>query len=124
MLHKWGKFKHKISSPQNVRDENIFVEIWTRRGCSACVQAKQFFFSHKIKFEEHKLTSDARTQAYFQQITNGARTVPQIFIRGQRIGGFDDAMILHKKGKLIDMINGRLPKKSIFSSLFKRGHDS
>jgi glutaredoxin len=96
----------------------VQVKIWTRRGCHACTQSKQFFYSKKIHFEEHRLTDDPAVQAYFQQQTNHAKTVPQIIINGQRIGGFDDLLHLEKKGKLDQILYGAKNDKKF--SFFKK----
>lgn len=97
--------------------DGVHVDIWTRRNCHACTQAKQFFYSKKISFEEHRLTDDPAVQAYFQLQTNHAKTVPQIIINGERIGGFDDLLHLEKKGKLEGILSGKTDEKKF--RLFK-----
>lgn len=108
-----------IHFAKHVPQDEIQVDIWTRRGCSACTQAKQFFYSRKIKFNEHKLSNDPGVQMYFQQQTNNAKTVPQIIINGNRIGGFDDLLNLEKKGKLKQIIQSQ-PTHRKFSFFKKR----
>jgi len=107
-----------IHFAKDVPEDEIQVDIWTKRGCSACTQAKQFFYSRKIPFNEHKLSNDPRVQMYFQQQTNNAKTVPQIIINGNRIGGFDDLLSLEKKGKISQIIQPQSPSNKF--SFFKR----
>ncbi len=103
---------------KDMPQDEIQVDIWTKRGCSACTQAKQFFYSRKIPFNEHKLSNDPAVQMYFQQQTNNAKTVPQIIINGNRIGGFDDLLNLDKKGKLNQIIQPQSQKRKF--SFFKK----
>ncbi|MEM7613177.1 MAG: glutaredoxin domain-containing protein, partial [Pseudomonadota bacterium] len=50
------------------------------------------------------VTTDAAARDEMLQRSNGARTVPQIFIGEQHIGGFDDLNALHKAGELDSLL--------------------
>jgi glutaredoxin 3 len=50
-----------------------------------------------IPFEEVRIDRDPAKMAEFTEVTNGARTVPQIVIDGKPIGGFTE---LHMDGEL------------------------
>ena len=82
------------------KEDNPDVVIWTNRGCPACVRAKSFFDSKKINYNEKKLSSSPSIQRAFSIATKGAKSIPQIFINGEHIGGFDDLVDLDLEGGL------------------------
>ena len=91
------------------------VVVWTKSGCPACVNAKRLFDSNKIKYQEKKLGSSPSLQKAFAIATKGAKSIPQIFINGEHIGGFDDLQNLQKRDELNYKLGlvSELPKKSI-----------
>jgi len=68
------------------------IEIYTNRGCPACVNAKQFLDRKGVPYEEKKLGRSNSIDLEFRAKTRGAKSVPQIFIDGNLIGGFDDLL--------------------------------
>ena len=77
------------------------VEIYTWRGCSFCRRAKQLFYQKGIPYTEYDITGDETARdAMVMRGTNGQRSVPQIFINGQPIGGSKDLDRLEKQGNL------------------------
>jgi len=99
-----------------LEQSEISAEIWTRTNCPACTNAKRFLDSKNIKWTEKKLNSQAN-QKKFAMKTRGAKTVPQIFIGGTLIGGFDSLLTYEKRGDL-DRILGRQSEKRGFFSWF------
>lgn len=75
------------------------IKVYTRRSCSYCMAAKQLLRSKGAAFEEIGLDSDP---ALLQEIMAkaGQRTVPQIWIGSQHVGGFTDMVALDRAGKL------------------------
>ena len=106
--------------PKNVaKDKHPDIVIWTNRGCPACVRAKNFFDSKKINYNEKKLSSNPSIQRAFSIATNGAKSIPQIFINGEHIGGFDDLQNLQKRGELdykLGLIS-EIPKLSLVGKI-------
>ena len=69
------------------------VEIYTKDHCPYCVQAKNLFKSKGWEYTEHFINEDTRTQLLEEMTTRigtTPRTVPQIFIDDQAIGGYTD----------------------------------
>lgn len=65
------------------------VEIYTKSNCSYCEMAKQYFDSQNIEYSLH----DVENAETFNELLNrnpSARTMPQIFINDQLIGGYTD----------------------------------
>ena len=76
------------------------VEIYTQWGCGFCHRAKALFDSKGIAYEEIDVTMGGPKRAEMVERAPGARTVPQIFIGGQAIGGSDDLAALEGTGQL------------------------
>ena len=98
-----------------VKGQTPEVVVWTKSGCPACVNAKRLFDSKKIKYQEKKLGSSPSMQKAFSIATKGAKSIPQIFINGEHIGGFDDLHNLQKRDELNYKLGlvSELPKRSI-----------
>jgi glutaredoxin 3 len=80
------------------------IEVYTKDYCPYCTKAKALLDSLKLAYTEIDITHDAAKQAEMVAKRPGARTVPQIFIGGQGIGGCDDMYALHAAGKLLPLV--------------------
>jgi glutaredoxin 3 len=80
------------------------IEIYTKFSCPYCARAKQLLSSKGVDYYEYDVTMDQVKRAEMVERAPGARTVPQIFIGGQAIGGFDDLNALDHAGKLDPML--------------------
>lgn len=76
------------------------VEIYTTKVCPYCVKAKNLLDAKGVDFTEHDVTGDDAAREALLQKSNGMRTVPQIFINGQHVGGYDNLYELEQKGEL------------------------
>lgn len=79
------------------------VVIYSKDSCPYCDMAKELFDSKGIAYEEIKVDQDKQQLEEMVKLSN-RRTVPQIFINGQSIGGYDDLTTLVKNGKLKDLL--------------------
>ena len=79
------------------------VKVYTTRVCPYCVAAKRLLGARGIFYEEIDVTGDDEMRAWLVEQT-GRRTVPQIFIGGEAIGGYDDLASLDRLGRLTDML--------------------
>ena len=76
------------------------VTIYSTLSCPYCVRAKQLLERKGVTFKEVNLSNEApEVRVELMQRTNH-RTVPQIFIGEQFIGGFDQLYALERDGKL------------------------
>lgn len=55
-------------------------------------------------YDEVRVDVDRAALREFSQVTNGARTVPQIVIDGRCIGGFTELTELHMEGGLDELM--------------------
>jgi glutaredoxin 3 len=67
--------------------------------CPYCIRAKALLRERSIPYEEVDVTMDSAARAWLVQMT-GRRTVPQIFIDDDPIGGFDELRQLDRSGEL------------------------
>ncbi|MCF6283455.1 MAG: glutaredoxin 3 [Candidatus Polarisedimenticolaceae bacterium] len=75
------------------------VKIYSTRICPYCVRAKQLLQSKGAEYQEVFVDSDMALMKEMMELS-GRRSVPQIFIGEQSIGGFDDLNALNQKGEL------------------------
>ena len=63
--------------------------VWSKDQCPFCVQAKALLTQKGIEFEERKIGAEYTKEDLLEAVPN-ARTVPQIFLDGELIGGFTE----------------------------------
>ncbi len=76
------------------------VELYTKATCPYCWRAKRLLDGKGIAYAEHDITMGGPKRAEMLERSEGARTVPQIFVDGRRIGGSDDLARLEREGRL------------------------
>ncbi len=75
------------------------IQIYSTQQCPYCVRAKALLQSKGLDYSETDITNDSELVREMID-RSGNRTVPQIFINGEAIGGFDELSVLHNDGKL------------------------
>jgi len=80
------------------------IEIYTGPLCAFCDRAIALLNKKGVSFKEIDLASDPNKMEDMIKKTNGMRTVPQIFIDGQHIGGSDKLQDLENDGKLNSLL--------------------
>jgi glutaredoxin 3 len=81
------------------------VKLYVTTYCGYCHAAKALLTRKGVPFEEIDCTGDAATRRMLIEKT-GRRTVPQIFIAGVPVGGFDDLNALERRGELDAILAG------------------
>jgi glutaredoxin 3 len=76
------------------------IEVYTWSSCPFCIRAKDLLRRKGVEFDEYGIDGDEVARAKMAQRANGRRSVPQIFIDDQHIGGCDDLYDLEGKGEL------------------------
>ena len=76
------------------------VEIYTWSTCPFCIRAKALLKQKNVQYQEYVIDGDESARSVMSQRANGRRSVPQIFIENQHIGGCDDLYALDRSGKL------------------------
>ena len=80
------------------------VEIYTWQYCPFCIRAKSLLNKKNIEFIEYKIDGDELAREKMSERANGKRSLPQIFIDNNSIGGCDDLYSLEEENKLDSLI--------------------
>jgi glutaredoxin 3 len=76
------------------------VEVYTTTYCPFCHRAKALLQSKGVPFDEIDVTDDPELRQKMVELAGGRRTVPEIFINGRIIGGYDELRALDIRGEL------------------------
>jgi len=79
----------------------MFAEVvmYRTRFCSYCMRASRLLEGKGVPFREIDVSDDPDTRERLLKET-GSHTVPQIFINGTSVGGYDDIASLDRRGAL------------------------
>jgi glutaredoxin 3 len=76
------------------------IVIYTTPFCGYCRAAKRLLADKALEFAEIDVAFDDAERAEMIDRAHGLRTVPQIFIHGRHVGGYDELAMLEREGKL------------------------
>ena len=80
------------------------VVIYTGAMCNNCSAAIHLLNKKKVSYTEFDIAIDASKKQEMQEKTNGARTIPQIFIGDTYVGGYNELKALEVAGKLNSLL--------------------
>jgi glutaredoxin 3 len=80
------------------------IEIYSTGSCPYCVAAKNLLKSKGLEWSEVRVDSDLAQRETMLARSGGRRTVPQIFINDQHVGGYDDLVAADRSGKLAQLL--------------------
>jgi glutaredoxin 3 len=80
------------------------VVIYTSPMCNYCSAAKHLLNKKKVEYIEFDIAIDPEKMAEMQKKTDGARTVPQIFVGETYVGGYNELKALEIAGKLDNLL--------------------
>ena len=84
---------------------SVQVKMFSTGVCPYCVMAERLLLSKGVEhIEKVRIDLDPVQRDLMMQQT-GRRTVPQIYIGEQHVGGFDDLSLLDRSGKLDEMLH-------------------
>ena len=76
------------------------IIVYTSNNCGYCVSAKKLLKEKNLSYEELNIQLDTSAYAEMLEKSNGLRTVPQIFINNNHVGGYDDLATIAANGDL------------------------
>ena len=76
------------------------VEIYTWQTCPYCIRAKMLLWWKGVNFTEYKIDGNTEARNKMAERANGRRSVPQIFINNQHVGGCDELYQLDRQTQL------------------------
>lgn len=81
------------------------IVIYTTAWCPYCIRAKRLLKSKGYEFTDIDVDGDDEKRQWLRKVT-GQRTVPQIFIGDESVGGYDDIAALDRVGELDSKVLG------------------
>ncbi len=79
------------------------IEIYSKKWCPYCIKAKALLDAKGLDYTVHEVASGTALEREMVERSH-RRTVPQIFIDGESIGGYDDISRLNAAGELDRML--------------------
>ena len=80
------------------------IEVYSTAVCPYCVSAKNLLKSRGLEWTEVRVDTDPAQREAMLARSGGRRTVPQIFINDQHVGGYDDLVAADRSGKLAQLL--------------------
>lgn len=80
------------------------IEVYSTAVCPYCVAAKNLLKSRGLEWVEVRIDTDAVQRDAMLARSGGRRTVPQIFVNDQHVGGYDDLVAADRSGKLAQLL--------------------
>jgi glutaredoxin 3 len=80
------------------------IEVYSTAQCPYCVAAKNLLKAKGLAWEEVRVDTDPAMRETMLARSGGRRTVPQIFINDQLVGGYDDLVAADRSGKLAQLL--------------------
>lgn len=80
------------------------IEVYTTSYCPFCFRAKALLEQKGVAFEEIDVTEDSNLRRQMTLRAGGRRTVPEIFINGRIIGGYDELRAIELRGDLDQLL--------------------
>ncbi len=80
------------------------VEMYTWSHCPYSARAKALLQQKGVEYIEYSIDGDEEAREAMSKRANGRKTMPQIFINNQHIGGCDDLHDLEAIGSLDELL--------------------
>jgi glutaredoxin 3 len=80
------------------------IELYSTAVCPYCVSAKNLLKAKGLEWTEVRIDTDPAQRDAMLTRSGGRRTVPQIFVNDQHVGGFDDLLAADRSGKLAQLL--------------------
>lgn len=71
------------------RSQQNKAEVWSQTNCPACQEAKRLLSSFGIEYTEQMIGGNVTKKDLIEKVPN-ARSVPQIFLDGEYVGGLPE----------------------------------
>lgn len=82
------------------------ITVYSTGTCPICDKTKTLLKKWRISYEEKRVDQDQSALREMLEISNHARSVPQLAIDGKWIGGFNELTEMHMEGELDDLMAG------------------
>jgi glutaredoxin 3 len=85
------------------------VIVYSQPFCGYCTAAKRLLQQKGVELTEIDVMVEAGRRSEMIERSGGRRTVPQIFIDGRHVGGYDDLSALDRSGELDRLLASPAP---------------
>lgn len=69
---------------------NLVAEVWSQTNCPACSEAKNLLDRYGIRYSDKVIGVNGYTKKDLISKVPNARSVPQIFLNGEYVGGLTE----------------------------------
>ena len=83
------------------------IDIYTSPLCGFCTITKNLLIKKGVNFNEYDVLKYPSLKLIMIERANGAKTVPQIFINQQHLGGWEQLFGLDQNGKLDEILSSK-----------------
>lgn len=80
------------------------IEVYSTAVCPYCVAAKNLLQARGLAYKEMRIDADPVARKAMLERAPAARTVPQIFVNGVHVGGFDQLAEADRSGRLDELL--------------------
>lgn len=80
------------------------IEIYSTAICPYCVAAKNLLKARGLHWREIRIDTDPSARAEMLERSGGRRSVPQIFVNGTHVGGFNELAAADHNGRLAELL--------------------
>jgi glutaredoxin 3 len=80
------------------------AEIYTTAICPYCVAAKNFLKNRGCDYSEVRIDREPGKLDEMLKRSDGRRSVPQVFINGAHVGGYDELVAAERSGRLKELL--------------------
>ncbi len=82
------------------------IEIYSGPECGYCKQAKALLDERGLAYTDYDIAADAGRREELLKRLPRVRTIPQIFVDGEHVGGYEDLEHLDRTGRLAELVDG------------------
>ena len=86
------------------------IEIFTSPNCRYCDSAKKLLQAAGLAYTERDIAATPDNMAEFQRRLPRIRALPQIFVVGEHVGGYEDLVLLKSRGRLSALVDSASAK--------------
>jgi glutaredoxin 3 len=80
------------------------IELFSTAVCPYCIAAKNLLKARGLHWNEVRVDTDPVQRDAMLARSGGRRSVPQIFVNDQHVGGYDDLVAADRSGKLAQLL--------------------
>ena len=97
----------RVGQPDGKEKAVLYRMVMPRHTCPYGLKARHLLKRSGFAVEDRHLTTREETDAF--KAAHGVATTPQVFVGGERIGGYDDLTALDKAGELEPLLASATP---------------